>query len=195
MRQRSVLMHTKSSVVTTVLVSVLLLLATVVPVFAQQVDVHGINPADMDLSVDPAVDFYCYANSGWLDRTPIPPDEGAYGTFAELEDLTRQQLLDLFNQLASNEALQAGSDEEKALRIFQQGIDLDTRDALGIAPIQPILDEIAAIDNLDDLHRFLQTSIFSGVSGPFQIYAYPDLEDLPRGTNVPVTEPRLLPGR
>jgi putative endopeptidase len=170
-------MRTKSSVVTVVLISALLLLSTVLPVFARQGDVHGINPADMDLSIDPAVDFYRYANGGWLDRTAIPADEGAYGNFAELEDRTRVQLLDLFHQLATGEALAPGSDEAKALQIFQQGTDLTTRDAVGFAPIQPILDEIAAISDRDELHRFLQTSIFSGVGGPFPVYAYPDLED------------------
>jgi putative endopeptidase len=170
-------MRTKSPVFALILSSALLLLSTVVPVFARHADVHGINPADMDLSVSPAVDFYRYANGGWLDRTPIPSDEGAYGNFAELEDRTRVQLLDLFHQLATGKAIAPGSDEEKALQIFQQGTDLKRRDALDIAPIQPILDEIAAISDLDDLHRFLQTSIFSGVGGPFPIYAYPDLKD------------------
>ena len=65
--------------------------------------VHGIDPRDMDLSVDPAEDFYRFANGGWLDRTEIPADEGAYGVFNELDDLTTAQLLDLLSDLAAGE--------------------------------------------------------------------------------------------
>ncbi|MDQ3541545.1 MAG: M13 family peptidase, partial [Chloroflexota bacterium] len=50
---------------------------------------HGLDPADMDLSIDPAEDFYRFANGGWLDSTEIPGDRGSYGVFNELDDLTR----------------------------------------------------------------------------------------------------------
>src|SRR5687767_14987870 len=46
-----------------------LTLAPVLPASAEQsLSSHGISAADMDLSVDPGVDFYRYANGGWLDR-------------------------------------------------------------------------------------------------------------------------------
>ena len=72
-------------------VSVFTALSALAPVLAQQSQTtgQGINPADMDLRVDPRVDFYRYANGGWLDRTQIPADEGSYGVFQELRDLTR----------------------------------------------------------------------------------------------------------
>ncbi len=158
-------------------VALLLAVATVAPSVARQVEIHGLDPANLDQTVDPTVDFYRYANGGWLDRTTIPPDEGAYGTFTELEDRTRQQLLDLLGGLAGSDALEPGTDAEKALRLFEQGTDLAARDAAGIAPIQPTLDEIAALDDLEAFHEFLKTSQFSGIWGLFGLYAYPDWED------------------
>ncbi len=62
-------------------VAVLVLLSTVAPVLAQQREVHGLNPVDLDLQADPRADFYRFANGGWLDRTTIPPDEASYGVF------------------------------------------------------------------------------------------------------------------
>ena len=53
---------------------------------------HGVNPADMDLAVDPGVDFYRYANGGWLDRTTIPPDFASIEAMSDLEGRTRRQL-------------------------------------------------------------------------------------------------------
>jgi putative endopeptidase len=144
---------------------------------ASDSDVHGINPADMDFSVDPAEDFFRFANGGWLDRTEIPADEGAYGVFNELIDRTRVQLLDLLNEKASGGDLQEGSDEWKAAEIYRQGIDIETRNEQGIEPIQPILDRIDAIQDLDDFHEFQQSAAFSWLTGLFWIYASPDLAD------------------
>ncbi len=64
----------------------------------------------MDLSVDPAEDFYRFANGGWLDETEIPADRGSYGVFNELDDLTREQLLTLLNEVAESGDLEEGSD-------------------------------------------------------------------------------------
>jgi putative endopeptidase len=70
-----------------------------------------------------------------------------------------------------------GSDEWKAVRLFQQGVDLETRNAQGTEPIQPILDQIDAIDDLTSLHQFLQGSIFLSVPGFFFVNAAGDFKD------------------
>jgi putative endopeptidase len=155
-------------------------LSSVAPVVAQQPTTevhHGINLADMDLSVDSDANFYRFANGGWLDRTTIPPDKAAYGVFDELNDLTTRQLLDLLDRLAKGGVLTEGSDEWKAVRLYQQGIDRSTRNAQGIAPVKPVLDEIDALGNLDALHRFLQDAAFKGVPGLFPIFVFGDLQD------------------
>ena len=136
---------------------------------------HGVDPANMDFSVDPGVDFYRYANGGWLDRTTIPPDFPGIETMSHLEGVTRAQLIDLLQRRAAAGDVAPESDEWKAIRLFAQGTDLDTRNAQGIAPIQPILDEVAAIDDLAALHRFLQTSVFRSIPGLFFVSAAPDM--------------------
>jgi len=34
----------------------------------------AIDPANMDLRAKPGDDFYQFANGGWLERNPIPPE-------------------------------------------------------------------------------------------------------------------------
>jgi endothelin-converting enzyme/putative endopeptidase len=163
-----------------VLVAVWVSLTSVAPVAARQQPAtihHGINLADMDLSVDPDANFYRFANGGWLDRTTIPPDKGAYGTLDELFDRTTQQELDLLGHLAKGSDLRQGSDEWKAVRLYQQGTDLKTRDAQGLRPIKPVLDQIAAIADPAAFHRFLQDSAFKGVSGLFPVFVFGDLQN------------------
>ena len=43
-----------------------------------------LRPQDLDPTVDPGVDFYRYANGGWIDANPIPPGYGSWGSFEEL---------------------------------------------------------------------------------------------------------------
>ena len=154
-----------------------ILLPTLAPVAAQQAARPGIDAANMDLTVDPAEDFYQFANGGWLERTEIPSDEGRYGVFNELDDLTRQQLLDLLNDAARSGDLEEGSDVAKAVELYAQGTDIDARNVQGVEPIQPVLDEIEGITSLEELNEFQQTAMFEWLTGIFWVFVLPDLQD------------------
>ncbi|MBP3398045.1 MAG: hypothetical protein J6K82_03880, partial [Alphaproteobacteria bacterium] len=41
----------------------------------------GIKIENMDMSINPADDFYAYANGGWQAKNPIPDDYSRYGAF------------------------------------------------------------------------------------------------------------------
>jgi putative endopeptidase len=158
----------------------LLLLASVVPsgqVLAQHPG-FGIDVANMDLGVSPREDFYRFANGGWLDQTEIPEDKSSYGTFTELYDLTTDQLLAILAEASAEEReLTADSDEAKAVRVWEQGIDAAARDALGLSPLNPFLTEIDAITDLSGYHQFLEGAMFRGLSGSLPIGVSSDLKD------------------
>ncbi len=155
------------------LVSLLLPLAA--PIAAQHP--AGLDPADMDFSVDPADDFYRFANGGWLDSTEMPATTGAYGAMRQLQDTTTRSLIALMNGATDDPTLAPGSDTWKATTLYAQGLDMEARNADGIAPIRPILDSIAAIGNMDDVHGYQQTAVFDMVTGLFAIAISPDLLD------------------
>ena len=52
---------------------------------AQQA-VHGVNRADMDLSVRPGDDFFQYSGGGWLKANPMKPEYSRYGVFNDLAE-------------------------------------------------------------------------------------------------------------
>jgi putative endopeptidase len=163
-----------------VVMAVLLLVAPGVTmgVAVAQNPAYGIDPANMDFGVSPREDFYRFANGGWLEQTEIPDDKSSYGTFTELYDITLEQLLAILDEAVSGErALAAGSDEDKAVRMWQQGIDVDTRNAAGLTPIAPILAEIDAITDLAAYHEFLQGAMFFGLTGSLPLGVSPDLRD------------------
>ena len=43
-----------------------------------------LHATDRDPSADPGVDFYRFANGGWLDANPIPAGYGSWGSFEEV---------------------------------------------------------------------------------------------------------------
>lgn len=134
--------------------------------------------SSMDPSVEPGQDFYRYADGKWLDEAVIPPDRAAYSVSTEISDRTTQQLLGLLRDLSDSNTLLEGSDEWKAVQLFKQGIDYDTRNAQGIAPIQDDLDRIEAISNLDELYAFLRYAVLNThASGLYGVSAGPDLQD------------------
>ena len=138
----------------------------------------GIEIANMDLGVSPREDFYRFANGGWLQRTAIPDDKSSYGTFTELYDLTVEQLLAILDEATAGErTLASGSDESKAVQMWQQGVDVAARDALGLSPLEPFLAEVDAIADLTAFHEYLRGAMFRGLSGSLPIGVSPDLRD------------------
>ncbi|MGI9252313.1 MAG: M13 family metallopeptidase [Thermomicrobiales bacterium] len=125
----------------------------------------GIDLANMDRSADPGVDFNEFVNGGWLKDAVIRPDRSATGSFNELSDELKVYLIDLLARKAADPALDPASDEGKAVAYFAQGMDMTRRNADGIAPLQPMLDKIAAIGSLDDYYAYQQSAVFDGVSG------------------------------
>jgi putative endopeptidase len=132
----------------------------------------------MDPSVDPGDDFFRYATGGWQDRTEIPPDEAVYGVTQELRDLTRQQVLGLLARLEASDELVVGSDEWKAVQLFAQAMDVETRNAQGITPIAGELEAIDAVSDLDELYDLLHESyLTNNLYGFYGISGAPDFAD------------------
>lgn len=139
------------------------------PVGSPVADAHGVQAADMDLSADPANDFYQFANGGWLARTEIPADSASYGVFDALFDKTNAQQFEQLDRLMQNNTLEPGSDQWKAVEFYKQGVDLETRNAQGITPLQPQLDAIAAVTSLEELHALFASEAGRGIPDFFNV--------------------------
>jgi len=158
-------------------ISVGMLALTAMPVVAQDTADQGIDLANMDLTADPGVDFNQFVNGGWLSSAEIRADRSSTGAFEQLTDETIAYVLDMLERKAADGSVDVASDEGKAIAYFAQGMDIEARNAAGISPVQPLLDEITGIASIDDLKAYQQTSMLSGVQGFLPLSVIPDLMD------------------
>ena len=109
----------------------------------------GIDLAGLDKSVAPGDDFFQYANGSWVKATPIPPDKSRYGVFTMLADEVRKRNRTLIEEAAASTA--AGDEAQKVGQYYSTFMDEATIESRGIAPLKPLLDTIAKIQNRSDL--------------------------------------------
>ncbi|MDA9341669.1 M13 family metallopeptidase [Flavobacteriaceae bacterium] len=137
---------------------------------------HGIILKNMDTTINPKDDFYNYVNGNWMKNTKIPKDRTIWGGFSVLRKSTDKDVLDILAKAKKNGNYNADTDQAKALFLFDSKLDIDTRNAAGINPLQPALDAIASINNLNDLQTVLMT--VPNVSSPFmEFVSFGDLND------------------
>jgi len=110
----------------------------------------GIDLSHQDPSVRPGDDFFRYTNGAWLDSFELPADRSNYGSFTVLGDRSDERVRTIIDDLTSMEPAQ-GSIEQKISDYFQSWMDVDTLNALGIAPLRPGLANLADIADKADL--------------------------------------------
>jgi len=127
--------------------------------------IPGIILENMDTSVSPKDDFYKYVNGNWLKNNTIPEDETVWGGFGILRKQTRKDVLEIVKTSKELGTYAEGTDQKKALLLFETELDTIARDKAGITPLQPYLDKINSIKNLADLQSAIATEI--AISNPF----------------------------
>lgn len=135
---------------------------------------------DMDLTVDPGMDFYRYSNGGWLSRTQIPDDKTRYGAFDILAEETELKVKDIVFRAWERQGDTADMEWIKLGNFFASGMDTAMIDAMGFEPIKPDLDNIAMVVKPDDVVRQLARLCPLGCRIPFYISVQEDSRDVTR---------------
>ena len=127
----------------TSLKKIFVLAAAVLPMMSMsaQNEGHGLNRADMDLTANPGDNFYQYAGGGWMKANPLKPEYSSFGVFNELAEKNRDQLKELFDNLA-NEKHAKGSNGQKVTDLYALAMDSVRRNAEGTQPIQQDLKDL-----------------------------------------------------
>ena len=112
--------------------------------------IPGFDTTSLDKSVDPCNDFYKFACGKFAANHPIPADEPGVDQFYALENVNTQALNGILNKAAGGGAGRS-PDEQKIGDYYKACMDTDAIDAKGLAPIEPLLNEIDAVKSKEQL--------------------------------------------
>lgn len=120
----------------------------------------GIDLTAMDQNVKPGDDFYKYVNGTWMAEFEIPADRARYGSFTLLAEKSEQRVRYIIEDLAASSS-DPSTLEGKVAAFYNAFLDEEAINAAGLAPVQPYLDRIAAINNRLDLAKVFAANGFA----------------------------------
>ena len=97
-------------------------------------------------------DLYEYVNGEWLEKAIIPDDRPTIGGFANLAEDVEKIMMNDFKDFKAGTKHSDINGMCDAIKLYNKIMDTDTRNALGIKPLMPLLDKIKAIDSLEKLN-------------------------------------------
>ncbi|HEX6467332.1 MAG TPA: M13 family metallopeptidase, partial [Terriglobales bacterium] len=135
----------------------------------------GMDPALMDRSIDPCVDFYQYSCGGWAKQNPVPGDQSSYGRDTELAERNRLILREILEKAASS----AGGSpaEQKIGAYYSSCMDESAIEKKGVAPLKPELKRINALRSKAELAGLLAHLHLIDVDGFFSYGSDQDFKD------------------
>ncbi|MEX5632476.1 M13 family metallopeptidase [Parafrankia sp. FMc2] len=129
----------------------------------------------MDLDVRPQDDLFGHVNGRWLAEAEIPSDRSSWGPFVQLADTAEQQVRDIITDLAAQDPAAQDDEARKIADLYNSFLDVETIQALGLGPVQPLLDAVEGVGDIRDLAVFLGE--FERVGGRGLFGSYVDTDD------------------
>ncbi|MCL6618813.1 MAG: peptidase [Thermomonas hydrothermalis] len=136
------------------------------------------NVSDLDTTKNACADFAGYVNGKWLAANPVPADRTTWGSFEMLDERSQAASRSIAEAAAANANAQGV--EKLVGDFFASGMDTARINAAGLAPIQPMLDRIAALKTPADIAQYLRDEFAAGRGEVFSFGAESDFKDATR---------------
>jgi putative endopeptidase len=143
---------------------------------SQQKAIPGFDVTALDKNADPCTDFYQFACGGWEARTQIPPDQAIWGRFSELNERNQETLRDILTKDEINSA-KRNPVARQVGDFYAACMDEKLADEKGTAPMQPLLEKIAALKSKADLPALVAKLHDQGVRTMFDFGSQQDFGD------------------
>lgn len=127
-----------------------------------------------DTTINPATDFFSYANGGWFKQNPIPGSERSNGIFRTIQDTVNAQVKSICEKAAQQKDAAKGSNEQKIGDFYASGLDTVAIEKQGL---QPLASELKRIESITDVPSLLATIGYLhtvGASPAFSFYVAQD---------------------
>ena len=154
--------------------SVLLILA--VSTLHAQIGASGVDLGAIDKGISPCTNFFQYACGAWVKNNPIPADQSGWSRFSELSARNQQVEHEILEQAAKPGAQRTAA-QQKIGDYYAACMDEAAIERRGVAPLDPLLNRIAAISSRGQIVAALVALHREGVRAFFALISTPDVKD------------------
>lgn len=130
----------------------------------------------LDTTVDPADDFYLYCNGSWLANNPVPSTHGRWGNFNVVDERNKEILKQIMEDAAASGA-DKGTNSQLLGDYYTSILDMETRNSLGLEPIQKVLDRINTMADKSEIASMCLMLEAMGVQSVFGVEIDQDRDD------------------
>ena len=126
--------------------------------------------------MDTFTDYYSHTNSQWLKTFSLPDEYSRYSTFNIISAKINKQIYEILKNL--NSSLGEHNHEQKLIvDLYSKFSNYDTRNKLGIKPLEPLFKLVDSIDSNAKLSLVIGTLMILDFSPFISIYPAQDLKN------------------
>lgn len=107
-----------------------------------------------DTTINPAEDFFNYANNGWFKKNPILPSDSNNGIMRTVIDTINGQIKSICENSAKDESAAKGSNKQKIGDFYASGMDTIAIEKQGLSALNT---EIKKINEIKDITGLINT--------------------------------------
>ena len=137
---------------------------------------RGLDARNSDSATPACSDFFQHANGGWLKANPIPAEYSQWSLDDELRERNLALLRGVLEDAAKTPG-DRGSTTQKIGDFYASAMDEKAIESAGYAPVQPWLDEVAALKTPADVAALVRRWQAQGISVLFNFTPQPDMKD------------------
>ena len=131
---------------------------------------YGLDLTTGNPAVHPGDNFFMHVNGGWYDAFEVPADRARYGSFDLLAEKSEQRVRWVIEDLAAAKPA-VDTPPGKVAAYYNAYMNTEAIEAAGLAPAQPYLDRIDAVDSREALATLFAQP---GFASPFGGYVFVD---------------------
>jgi len=146
-----------------------MMMIAAMPLGAEAQSKSGLVLSNLDKTAKPADDFYQFATGGWQKNHPLPAAYSRFGSFDLLAENNNKQINGILAELQKKQ-YKKGTIEQKLSDFYKLALDVEARNKAGIAPVKPVLDEIAAAKTKEELFNIQKKYVLDGLGVDFNTY-------------------------
>ena len=110
----------------------------------------GLDVTNFNQQVRPGDDFYEFACGGWMKKNPLPAAYSRFGSFDQLQEDNSKRINTILTELQKGK-YETGTTEQKLSDLYKLALDVKRRNKEGLAPVKPLLKQLAQASTNDDL--------------------------------------------